>query len=374
MDTILYMSFNQDGSCFCLGTQIGFIVYNISPFKKLCQRELNEEIKIAEILRKTNIFALVGNANAYIKESQMPNDKLIIWDESQKKKISELKLDSEILKAKIKLDKIIASTKDNYLYVIEMVRLKIINIFKIYEYSQGLFAINSGDNIFAIAFPYRYTGYVKIKKYNSKINIPNINAHDTNISFITISSEGNLLATSSEYGTIIRISSTHDGQLIQELRRGAKRARIHYISFDLNNKFLACSSNSGTIHIFSIYSSIKFLKEQGIIEDKLDTSNKKNIKGEIIEQPKNQKSFFGSIINVLKIGISYFESEWSFAQFRIPKNEGDNAIVNFSSTENSINVLTKTGNLYKASFDPSLGGECQKINEINLLQQNLENI
>jgi hypothetical protein len=36
--------------------------------------------------------------------------------------------------------------------------------------------------------------------------------------------------------------------------------------------------------------------------------------------------------------------------------------------------LSKTGNLYKASFDPSLGGECQKINEINLLQQNLENI
>jgi WD40 repeat protein len=370
------MSFNQDGSCFCLGTQIGFIVYNISPFKKLCQRELNEEIKIAEILRKTNIFALVGNANAYIKESQMPNDKLIIWDESQKKKISELKLDSEILKAKIKLDKIIASTKDNYLYVIEMVRLKIINIFKIYEYSQGLFAINSGDNIFAIAFPYRYTGYVKIKKYNSKINIPNINAHDTNISFITISSEGNLLATSSEYGTIIRIFSTHDGQLIQELRRGAKKAEIHFITFDLNNKFLACSSDSGTIHIFSIYTSIKYLTEKGIIKDNSNNSNKKeetNIKGEKIEIPKNQKSFIGSIISVLKLGISYFESEWSFAQFRLPKNEDEKTIISFSQFDNSINVLTRSGILYKASFEPSLGGECDKINEINLFKENPEN-
>jgi WD40 repeat protein len=323
------------------------------------------------MLKKTNILALVGEDDLDKKDSDFSSDKLIIWDDLLNKRISELILNSEIINVKIKLDKIIAVTKNNYLYVVEISDLEIKNIFQIY---QSLFAVSMDDKILVLAFPYKHSGYVKIKKYNSKINIPSINAHDSNISFLSLSHDGNLLATSSEYGTIIRIFSTHDGQLIQELRRGAKRARIHYISFDLNNKFLACSSNSGTIHIFSIYSSIKFLKEQGIIEDKLDTSNKKNIKGEIIEQPKNQKSFIGSIINVLKIGISYFESEWSFAQFRIPKNEGDNAIVNFSSTENSINVLTKTGNLYKASFDPSLGGECQKINEINLLQQNLENI
>ncbi len=32
---ILYISFNQDSSCFCLGTVIGFCVVNISPLKEL---------------------------------------------------------------------------------------------------------------------------------------------------------------------------------------------------------------------------------------------------------------------------------------------------------------------------------------------------
>ena len=92
-----------------------------------------------------------------------------------------------------------------------------------------------------------------------------------------------------------------------------------------------------------------------------------------VEPPKNQKSFIGSIINVLKIGISYFESEWSFAQFRLPKSENEKAVVSFAQTDNTINVLTKSGNLFKASFEPSLGGECQKIIQINLFEQNKKN-
>lgn len=33
--TILYISFNQDGSCFCLGTITGFCIGNVSPLKEL---------------------------------------------------------------------------------------------------------------------------------------------------------------------------------------------------------------------------------------------------------------------------------------------------------------------------------------------------
>lgn len=33
--TILYISFNQDGSCFCLGTINGFSIFNTSPLQEL---------------------------------------------------------------------------------------------------------------------------------------------------------------------------------------------------------------------------------------------------------------------------------------------------------------------------------------------------
>lgn len=32
-DTILYVSFNQDSSCFAIGTETGFKIYNTYPFK-----------------------------------------------------------------------------------------------------------------------------------------------------------------------------------------------------------------------------------------------------------------------------------------------------------------------------------------------------
>ena len=47
--------------------------------------------------------------------------------------------------------------------------------------------------------------------------------------------------------------------------------------------------------------------------------------------------------------------------------------ISFSQIEeNTINVLTKSGNLYQASFDLSLGGECHKFNDIDLFKQNVE--
>jgi hypothetical protein len=35
---ILYLNFNQDNTCISLGTDMGFIIYNISPFKEIYKR------------------------------------------------------------------------------------------------------------------------------------------------------------------------------------------------------------------------------------------------------------------------------------------------------------------------------------------------
>ena len=133
MESILHIAFNQDGSCFCLGTRKGFIVYSTSPIQILSQRDFNEGISIVEMLKKTNILALVGEDDLDKKDSEFSSDKLIIWDDLLNKRISELILNSEIVNVKIKLDKIIAVTKNNFLYVVEISDLEIKNIFQIYQ-------------------------------------------------------------------------------------------------------------------------------------------------------------------------------------------------------------------------------------------------
>lgn len=58
---------------------------------------------------------------------------------------------------------------------------------------------------------------------------------------------------------------------------------------------------------------------------------------------------------------SYFDSEWSFGQFRLADSHAICAI-----KENKIIAISQDGNYYLAEIDKN-GGECKKILQRNLL-------
>lgn len=125
------------------------------------------------------------------------------------------------------------------------------------------------------------------------------------------------MATASDRGTLIRIHSTETGQPLKELRRGKEKAEIHSICFDLKGLWLACSSNKGTIHIFSVNikadaAGIKLSDEEAKVEE---------------DRPENKKSG----LKFMKGISNYFDSEWSFARFKIPNDDiSDNHTCAFS--------------------------------------------
>jgi hypothetical protein len=59
----------------------------------------------------------------------------------------------------------------------------------------------------------------------------------------------------------------------------------------------------------------------------------------------------------MKMLVPYFDSEWSFARFRI--NETHSKVA-FGPEPNSIIVVSYDGNYYMATFDPNEGGDCLK--------------
>ena len=61
----------------------------------------------------------------------------------------------------------------------------------------------------------------------------------------------------------------------------------------------------------------------------------------------------------------YFDSEWSFAKFRIPETN-TRTKVGFGAEPNSIVAISYSGNYYHASFDPIDGGECSTNETINI--------
>ena len=311
---------------------------------------MNGGIGIIEMFQRTNLLALVGGG----KNPKFQINQLIIWDDHQGKIISKLRFNENLMSVRLRNNKIIVLTRNKF-YAFNMKTLVTIAIIKTYDNPLGIIATSNGDinNKLIVAFPYESQGHVFLGEITQKCEqLSVVQAHDSKIACISINKDGTLLATASDKGTLIRIFTTNDGQKFSEFRRGTKTVEMNCIAFDPNNKFIGCSSNVGTIHIFSIAAITKALDEK---------NNK--AKNEIEDEPKNSKSFLGKIGGLLNIKNAYLESERSFAKFKVQE---ENSILGFGS-ENTFVVITMNGKYYKAAYNPKRGGDCCKIEEKNIL-------
>ena len=121
---------------------------------------------------------------------------------------------------------------------------------------KGICALSSDPSISVLATPDKQKGQVKITIYEKNHSFV-IQCHNSSLSCIALNFGGNLLATASDKGTLIRIFSTDDGAPLQEVRRGSDKAEIYSIAFDKNSKWIACSSDKGTIHIFTVSKNLQ---------------------------------------------------------------------------------------------------------------------
>lgn len=79
-----------------------------------------------------------------------------------------------------------------------------------------------------------------------------IEAHKSPLCCASLNSDGTLLATASEMGTIIRVFSVPRGQKLYQFRRGTYPSTIYSMSFNLDSTLLCVSSVSETVHIFRL--------------------------------------------------------------------------------------------------------------------------
>ena len=294
------------------------------------------------MLNKSNILALVGGGTL----PKFSKNKIVIWDDHQGIIMMQIRFNSDIIKVKMREDCII-SILENRIYLLEINTLETIDIIDTFDNPNGIFSMSNINNKLNIAFP-QNKGKIQLEYYNiikenfKKDETKIINAHESYIAFLTLNNEGNVLATASDKGTLIRIFNVYNQEMITELRRGTKNTTINCLAFDINTEFVACTSEVGTVHIFDIHEINKLFEKN---EDKNKSNNESNKK----EKIKNTK--------LIKI------KERSFAKFKVQEKK---SIIRFVQN-NSFVVLTSDGKFYKAFFDTKDGIINKKNEKYNII-------
>ncbi|KAG0602828.1 hypothetical protein M758_10G044400 [Ceratodon purpureus] len=354
---LLSVGFNQDYGCFACGTQTGFRIYNCDPFKETFRREFDGAgIALVEMLFRCNILALVGGG----KSPKYSPNKVMIWDDHQSRCIGELSFRSEVRAVRLRRDRIVVVLEFK-IYVYNFADLKLLHQIETLSNTKGICALSPGPTSCVLACPGQRRGEIRIELYSAK-KTRFVQAHDSSLACLALSQDGQLLATASNKGTLIRIFSTVDGSKLQELRRGAERAEIYSIAFSANLHWLAVSSDKGTVHVFGLKRNTEETRSEA-----MPTAASPNgtalasggSSGYLLGGPSSLLSFAasnaGSSLAFMK-GVlpKYFSSEWSFAQFHVP--EETKTIVAFGPQKNTVIIVGANGSYYRCSFDGTNGG------------------
>ena len=347
---VLYIGFNQDQSCFAVGTTIGFKVFNCSPFKETISRVLDGGgIRFVEMLFRCNIFALVGAR----ENTRFHPNKVIIWDDQRRKDIGELSFRHEVKAVRLRRDKVVVVLEFKVL-LYKFADLSCVLEIDTVSNTKGLCALCPSPNHAVLACPGNHRGHVRVELLEHRKTF-SVQAHNSPLSCLTLTLEGSRVATASEKGTIVRVFDAFTGKQMQEVRRGASSAEISSLVFNHTSTLLSCSSIRGTVHVFTLTDAMNAPAPSG--EGEVMGETPPAAEGiSAAAQSNNCKSS----LSILGGMVNYFNSEWSFAKFRLP--DGDNyTICSFAANPNTILVVTASGYVYTCEFNPQgpAGQDCE---------------
>ncbi|KAE8442600.1 Phosphatidylinositol 3,5-bisphosphate-binding protein [Mollisiaceae sp. DMI_Dod_QoI] len=239
----LAASFNQDSSCFAIGLDTGFCIFNSEPCQLRVSRDFNAGIGAVQMLGKANFIALIGGG----RQPKFPQNKVIIWDDAKQKVAIQLPVLTAVRGVRLSRTHIVVALQNS------------IRVYKFQSPPDLWAAFETADNPLGLccltsktlAFPGRTPGQVQLVELSTG-NVSIIPAHGSSLRAIDISQDGEVLATASETGTLIRVFATSNCARIAELRRGVDHATIFSLAIAPSGQLLAVTSDKSTLHIFDI--------------------------------------------------------------------------------------------------------------------------
>ena len=284
------IAFNQDASCFAVGTTAGFRVYGWNPptnnaageavsgeesLHQLRQSLRTERspnvgapLGTVKMLFKTNLFGIVRAPKEGDNGTCDRSHKVIIWDDLGKNVIYEVlgTKGHPVLNFVWRKD-VMVMVCEYSLRVFDCDKMNIIykpnvdgsNKNGMGSNKNGLCALASASDPWMICFP-GSKGSVLVHSPRLQSNY-HIQAHDRTLGAIAVNDTGTLVATADETGTVVKVfrtgidvegNPTGNCEQLYDLWRGHKPAVISSLAFRNDDRFMAAASSSSTIHVFKL--------------------------------------------------------------------------------------------------------------------------
>ncbi|KAE9966597.1 hypothetical protein EG327_011780 [Venturia inaequalis] len=261
-----YITFNQDFSQVGVAARSGFRLYSTEPFSKRYQN--NEgDVGMLEMLFSTTLVALVLSPRF-----------LRIMNTQRGTTICDLTFPSKINAMRMNRKRMVV-VLEGAIYIYDIGNMKLLHQIDTPPNPHALCALSpsSENNILAYPCPLivspssntkkpshvppgsqashaapQNAGHVRIFDATTLESVNTIEAHQSAIGCLALNSDGTLLATASEKGTVIRVFAIPSGENLFQFRRGTLPAHIYNMSFNATSTLLCVSSASETVHIFKL--------------------------------------------------------------------------------------------------------------------------
>ncbi|OJA16995.1 hypothetical protein AZE42_00553 [Rhizopogon vesiculosus] len=312
--------FDADCQIFTTTTPAGFAVYQAWPLKLIRKREFSGGTLAAVVpCHTSSLLFLLGGGRSPL----YPPNKVVIWDDAAGEEVAELEFRERVRGLACRRGWLAVSFRRRV--VVFAVGEIIVRRFEFdtCDNPRGLLAMATGAYATLLAIPGRQMGHVQLVHLPpcipptpvgpplsvlptrpppppSKHPVSIIAAHASTLNTITVPPSGHMLATTSSRGTLVRIWDTVTGKLLREFRRGSDKAEIYGVAFRPDEKDVCVWSDKGTVHLFSLMTS--------------GASNRQ------------------SSLSPLGQFVKYFDSEWSYAQYRIPAQAAHISLSSTSAT------------------------------------------
>ncbi|KAF4413683.1 Autophagy-related protein 18 [Colletotrichum fructicola Nara gc5] len=243
-----FITFNQDHSCLAVGTSKGFRIYHTDPFSKIFSSD-DGNIAIIEMLFSTSLVALILSPRH-----------LIIQNTKRSSVICELTFPSAVLAVRLNRKRL-AVVLESEIYLYDISNMSLLYTIPTSPNPGAICALSPSSENCYIAYPLPKpredngdkrpahapplstyvaptSGEVLVFDTITLKAVNVIEAHRSPLCSISLNSEGTLLATASETGTIIRVFSVPGGQKLYQFRRGTYPSTIYSMSFNLSSTLL----------------------------------------------------------------------------------------------------------------------------------------